>query len=168
MTARRSRPQQAATAQTLNPVEASARTVPEPIVALAVIAEPVGVLAGRRRDGVPPWVFPGGKVEPGESPAQAAARACFEETGLEVRVEHEIGCLDHPVTARRVMHFACTLTTLAAVRAPRSPELVELRWLDPDQIEDLMPDLHSGVRDYLHLRYILRGALAPSPQGLIG
>jgi len=54
-------------------------------------------------------VFPGGKAEPGESPAQAAARECFEETGLEVRVEYEIGSRNHPATGRRVVYFACTL-----------------------------------------------------------
>ena len=82
-----------------------------PMVALAVVAGPIGVLVGRRRDGVPPWVFPGGKVEPGESPAQAAVRECFEETGLRVRVEHEIGRRDHPGTGRHVVYLACTLTT---------------------------------------------------------
>jgi hypothetical protein len=43
-------------------------------------------------------VFPGGKVEPGESPAQAAVRECFEETGLHVRAEHDIGRRDHSAT----------------------------------------------------------------------
>jgi 8-oxo-dGTP pyrophosphatase MutT (NUDIX family) len=56
-----------------------------PMLALAVVTGPVGVLVGRRRDGVPPWVFPGGKVEVGESAAQAAVRECLE-TGLEVWV----------------------------------------------------------------------------------
>ena len=127
------------------------RRAPEPIVALAVIAAPAGVLAGRRRDGVPLWVFLGGPIEPGELPAQAVARGCFEATGLTVRVEHQIDC------RRRAIYLACTLTTATAVRAPRSPELVEeLRWLDPDWVEDLMPALPSGVRNYLHLRYILR------------
>jgi mutator protein MutT len=32
------------------------------------------------------WEFPGGKCAPGESPAQATARECFEETGLHVVV----------------------------------------------------------------------------------
>jgi mutator protein MutT len=32
------------------------------------------------------WEFPGGKCEPGESPAEAAARECYEETGLAVVV----------------------------------------------------------------------------------
>jgi 8-oxo-dGTP diphosphatase len=32
------------------------------------------------------WEFPGGKCEPGEDPAHATARECFEETGLQVVV----------------------------------------------------------------------------------
>jgi mutator protein MutT len=32
------------------------------------------------------WEFPGGKCEPGESPAEAAARECYEESGLAVAV----------------------------------------------------------------------------------
>ena len=32
------------------------------------------------------WEFPGGKCEPGESPAAATARECLEETGLVVTV----------------------------------------------------------------------------------
>ena len=132
-----------------------------PSVALAVVTEPVGVLAGRRRDGVPPWVFPGGTVEPGETPAQAAARECREETGLQVRVEHEIGRRHHPVTGRHVVYLACTTVTAAALRGRCSEELVELRWLDRDQVEDLMPDLHHSVRRYLHLRYILHGRRDP-------
>jgi hypothetical protein len=53
-----------------------------------------------------------------------------------------------------VVYLACTLTTAAAVRAPRSDELAELRWLDLAQVEDVMPDLDSGVRGYLQLRYV--------------
>ena len=35
------------------------------------------------------------------------------------------------------------------MRTPPSTELVELRWLDRDQVEDLVPDLHHSVRRYL-------------------
>jgi 8-oxo-dGTP diphosphatase len=131
------------------------RLRPAVAVALAVVTGPGGVLARRRRDGVPAWVFPAGKVEPGESPAHAAARECVEETGLEVSVEHEIGRRKHPVTGRHVVYLACTPVTATALRAPGSEELVEVRWLDWDQVEDLMPDLHHSVRRYLPLRFIL-------------
>jgi 8-oxo-dGTP diphosphatase len=42
------------------------------------------------------WEFPGGKCEPGESPAEATARECREEIGLEVVV----GRLRREVTHR--------------------------------------------------------------------
>jgi len=34
------------------------------------------------------WGMPGGWLEPGESPAEGAARELWEETGIEVRPEH--------------------------------------------------------------------------------
>jgi 8-oxo-dGTP diphosphatase len=52
-----------------------------PAVAVAIVAGDLGVLFGRRRDGVPPWTSPGGKIEPGENPEDAAVRETLEETG---------------------------------------------------------------------------------------
>jgi 8-oxo-dGTP pyrophosphatase MutT (NUDIX family) len=37
------------------------------------------------------WVFPGGKIEPGETPLQAAKREVFEETNLVVKNCQKIG-----------------------------------------------------------------------------
>jgi 8-oxo-dGTP pyrophosphatase MutT (NUDIX family) len=53
-------------------------------VAAAIITSRPGVLVGRRRDGHPPWTFPAGTIEPGESPEDAAVRETLEETGLRV------------------------------------------------------------------------------------
>jgi 8-oxo-dGTP pyrophosphatase MutT (NUDIX family) len=52
------------------------------LIAVAVVTSSRGVLLGRRRDGNPPWTFPGGKAEPGETPAEAAVRETAEETGV--------------------------------------------------------------------------------------
>ena len=63
-------------------------TQPTPI-AVAVVRRAGEVLIGRRPAGVPLaglWEFPGGKVAPGEAPAEAAARECVEESGLSVEV----------------------------------------------------------------------------------
>jgi 8-oxo-dGTP pyrophosphatase MutT (NUDIX family) len=61
--------------------ELSTMPEPSPVVA-AIVTSDVGVLVGRRNDGKPPWTFIAGKIEPGESPADAAVREVKEETGL--------------------------------------------------------------------------------------
>jgi 8-oxo-dGTP pyrophosphatase MutT (NUDIX family) len=73
------------------------------VVALAVVTGIHGVLVGRRRDGIPRWVFSGGSVGSGESPAQAAVRECTEETGLVVHAVGEIGRRTHLMTGRAVV-----------------------------------------------------------------
>lgn len=58
-------------------------------IAVAVVRHADWVLIGKRPAGVPLaglWEFPGGKVADGETPSQAAARECLEETGLTVQV----------------------------------------------------------------------------------
>jgi 8-oxo-dGTP pyrophosphatase MutT (NUDIX family) len=53
-------------------------------VAIAVVIDGEGrILLGRRADSGA-WALPGGIIEPGEEPADAAARECFEETGVVV------------------------------------------------------------------------------------
>ncbi len=42
------------------------------------------------------WGLPGGEIEPGETPAQAAVREVAEETGLEVRLTRLVGLYSMP------------------------------------------------------------------------
>lgn len=57
-------------------------------IAIAVVIDYEGrVLIGQRPAGAALaglWEFPGGKIEPGETPEMAAKRECLEETGLTV------------------------------------------------------------------------------------
>jgi ADP-ribose pyrophosphatase YjhB (NUDIX family) len=51
---------------------------------VVVLRDGLILLARHERPGSRYWVLPGGEVEPGESPEQAAVREMLEETGLEV------------------------------------------------------------------------------------
>ena len=118
-------------------------------VAVAVVIGPGGVLAGRRRDGTPLWVFPGGRIEAGETPAQAAVRECVEETGVLVTVRSEIGQRVHPVTRQLIVYLSCVVTGHDEPRVAAPDELAEVRWLAGHEVAELMPDLYGPVRDHL-------------------
>lgn len=95
---------------------------------MAVVCRGGRVLIGRRRAGVPLaglWEFPGGKVRAGESPGDAAARECLEETGLAARIgdlylvsEHE-----YPEGRVRIHFFAAELID------PPHPPAEPFRWV---------------------------------------
>jgi ADP-ribose pyrophosphatase YjhB (NUDIX family) len=83
----------------------------EPVIcAGAVVRDPSGRLLLVRR-GQPPaqgsWTLPGGRVEPGETPAAAAAREVREETGLDVVVGDLLATV--PVLGYLVHDFRATV-----------------------------------------------------------
>ena len=80
------------------------------------------------------WEFAGGKVEPGETKAQALARELREELGVEMAV-------GEPVTevTYRYPDVAVHLTLLsAAITAgePRKLEHADIRWMTPAEAKD--------------------------------
>jgi NUDIX domain len=87
----------------------TSRTLPvqtEPPVVAVIVTAPEGVLAIRRTDGNPPWTFPGGEIEPGETPAVAGRREVKEETGLDIVTGRVLGKRIHPQTGRQVIYLA--------------------------------------------------------------
>lgn len=133
-------------------------------VALAIITSRLGILVGRRRDGSPPWTFPGGKIELGESPEDAAARETLEETGLRVRAIGVIGSRVHPLTGVRIVYVAAVPVSLTGLvideaatdsAASADSELVEVRWIGLAEAGELMGDMFAAV--HRHLRQALEG-----------
>lgn len=67
-------------------------------MAAALIVRDGEVLIGQRRADQPMallWEFPGGKIEPGESPQQALARELKEELGIEAVVGAAVTRIRH-------------------------------------------------------------------------
>ena len=80
------------------------------------------------------WEFVGGKVEPGETHAQALIRECREELDIEVRVGELFMELTHEypdLTVRLSLYHACI-----ASGTPQKLEHHDLRWLLPSEVDD--------------------------------
>jgi 8-oxo-dGTP diphosphatase len=87
------------------------------------------VLAARRTGG---WEFPGGKVEPGETPEAAAVREIAEELGCTVELT---GWLDPVVDIRPGLELRVATARLAAGEpVPRPGEHDAIRWLSAAEL----------------------------------
>jgi 8-oxo-dGTP pyrophosphatase MutT (NUDIX family) len=111
--------------------------------AAVVIKDDVGrVLFGLHSD-KQIWVVPGGLVEPGELPADAAMRETYEETGLEVEVTGLLGVFGGPDL---VIHYpngdvASYVGTIFRGRViggrlqPDGGEILEVKYMSRSEVE---------------------------------
>jgi 8-oxo-dGTP diphosphatase len=130
-------------------------------VAVAIVTSAKGVLVGRRHGGVPLWVFPGGKIKPGETPEAAAVRETREEAGLWVRVAGILGSRVHPATGVLILYVAAVPADEADRVAAGDGEVAEVRWVSLAEAAGLMSDMAGPVRR--HLRRTLRSQASGSP-----
>ncbi|MCX4431539.1 NUDIX domain-containing protein [Streptomyces mirabilis] len=95
------------------------------------------------------WTFPSGKVEGGESAAEAAAREALEEAGVTVEAVLLLGERVHPGSGWPVVYVACRLLSgTAHAASPR--EVAEVRWVRLGEIPELVPGgLFAPVQAYL-------------------
>jgi 8-oxo-dGTP diphosphatase len=113
----------------------SADAAPRRMVVGAAIHDAAGRLLAAQRNRPPQyaglWEFPGGKVEAGETPEAALVRECREELGIEIEVAALVGEVD--IAIGRLAVYRARL--VGGEPTPR--EHRELRWLAPDQLDDV-------------------------------
>ena len=91
------------------------------------------------------WLTPGGEIEAGETPIEAAVRELQEELGLELRVEgpdcEEANCFEHLGEMRENLdfffHAECEANAprLAGVTEEEIRVMREIRWWSAEEIE---------------------------------
>jgi 8-oxo-dGTP diphosphatase len=131
-----------------NPVTEPTTLPEQPHVALAIITSDAGVLVARRVDGIPPWTFLGGEIQPGESSGDALRRRVQGEAGLDVTSTRFIGRRIHPKTSR-VMVYGHVKVERGEPQLGDPEDLAEVKWVSIDETRDLMPDMYGPVRQYL-------------------
>lgn len=118
-------------------------------VAIAVVEHQGHYLIGQRPSGVPLaglWEFPGGKIEPGETPKVAALRECREEAGLDVVVTGTYPTVEHQYDHGRVhlAFFACRPADLR--QRPKPP----FEWVAAARLADYkFPPANTALLEYL-------------------
>ncbi len=126
-------------------------TVPDFVVSAVVIRDAQDRVLVVRKRGTSKYMLPGGKIEAGESPAQAAVRELHEEVGAELEPDSLLFLGEWTAPAANepdhTVHghiFEHPWIDGLAVRA----EIEDLLWLHPDEMsdrDDLAPLLVTRV-----------------------
>ncbi len=116
--------------------------MPTLLVAAAIIEHDGKILLARRRSDAPYpllWEFPGGKVEPGEDPADCVVREIREELSIDVVVERifDVVFFRYPERHVLVLAYRCRWTGGEI----QDLEVSEHRWASPAEVPgfELLP-----------------------------
>ena len=106
-------------------------------VVAAIICHDGKILATQRGYGEQAggWEFPGGKVEPGETPEEAIVREIREELGATIAVDGHLTTIDHDYETFH-LHMACFLAHVAEGTLELH-EHIAARWVDAETIDEL-------------------------------
>jgi 8-oxo-dGTP pyrophosphatase MutT (NUDIX family) len=117
------------------------RSKPNVVLAVVFFRDKVLMLNRKGNPDELSWVFPGGKIETGETFVEAGVREVFEEAGVTCRRQGVIARRLHPDTRQEVVYVRYRyLKGECLVREP--DKFTGADWMTPEQIED---DLHVQV-----------------------
>jgi len=130
-----------------------------PVVAVALTDVQGRVLIAQRpfdKEYAGLWEFPGGKIEPGESPEAALVRELREELGVTVVPEH-LEPLTFSSAGRATRHLLLLLYRCTAWQGePRALDAAAIRWVLPAALEEY--DMPPADRPFVSALMAERGS----------
>ncbi|HEY6196266.1 MAG TPA: (deoxy)nucleoside triphosphate pyrophosphohydrolase [Candidatus Eisenbacteria bacterium] len=93
------------------------------------------------------WEFPGGKLEPGESPEQAIVREVREELGVSATPLERLDSVTHDYPHGTLVEIVFVRCTLDSHAFELSDEVNDARWQLPAEIE--VAHVLEADRDFL-------------------
>ena len=93
------------------------------------------------------WSIPGGRIEPGETDAEAVAREMTEETGLTVQVGRLIGRVRRPGLNGAVIDIRDYAATVTGGTLRAGDDAADARWVAPGELATL--EITDGLIDAL-------------------
>lgn len=105
------------------------------VVTAAIIKHKNRLLIAQRKENVHQalkWEFPGGKLEPGESPEQCLVREIWEELGLTIKVAKIFDVVSHIYEDRHVI-LLCYLCQLIGGHA-QTRDCRDFRWVEAHEL----------------------------------
>lgn len=100
------------------------------------------------------WENPGGKLERGETVAEAAIRECREELGVEIAVVGFLATISMDLVTQVIVLHAVAARIIEGDPKPLASQ--SLQWVDPQYAVDHMPcspgtyPIHRAVMTYLN------------------
>jgi A/G-specific adenine glycosylase len=97
------------------------------------------------------WEFPGGRLEPGETPEMALMREYLEETELVIGNLKKITSVQHSYTIYRVTLHCYFCSVIDGRYAPVLHGAQEYRWVKQEELSDFaFPAGHRNLINHLH------------------
>ena len=121
------------------------------------------LIAQRKNSGFHPlkWEFPGGKVEPGETPQKALLRELREELGIRARIGDEIMRYEYQYAGR-----AAILLIFYRVPdfegEPANLDFEQIRWERQEKLRDY--DFLEGDTNFIRQLSGERRSISPKPE----
>jgi ADP-ribose pyrophosphatase YjhB (NUDIX family) len=100
------------------------------------------------------WSVPGGRVEAGETLAEALVREVAEETGLEAVCDDLVGWVERIGEGYHFVILDFRVTVLSFDPPVAGDDAAEAAWVPLDEVADLQ--LVEGLAEFLHEHGILR------------